>query len=92
MWDESAMRSEGYADLAKDRTEKPRETTGPATERGVRGEVAAKVAVSAELTGGHPALSKQAQPAGPSALSWVVTIILAVALGVGVFFVVRYLR
>ncbi len=93
MWDESAMADSGYQDLAKDRTEKPRNETGPATGREVKGDVAAKVAVSAELTGGHKA-APATPPSSPrsGALSWVITVVLAVALGGAAYFLVRLLR
>jgi hypothetical protein len=91
MWDDSLMRDAGYTDLAKDRSEKPRGESGPATERGVGGDEAARVRVSPELTGGHPAVS--APPAKkPPGLSWVITVVLAVGLGVAVYVAIRLLR
>ena len=93
MWDESAMRGQGYDALAKDREDKPREATGPATEREVRGDVKQGVEVSRALTGTHGKLDRAPAPAPKaSALSWVITLGIAIALGVGVFFVVRMLR
>ncbi len=89
MWDESVMRDAGYEELAKHRAEKPRAESGPATERGVKGDVAKKIAVSSELTGSHAA-----SPAKPAsrAMSWVVTVVLAVGLAVVAYFTVRALR
>ena len=90
MWDEASMSEAGYKDLAKHRVERPRAETGPATERGVKGELASKVNVSSELTGGHAA-----QPAAaPSSnvLSWVITGVLAIGLAVAAYFAVRFLR
>lgn len=92
MWNESMMADSGYQDLANDRAEKPRVETGPATGREVKGDVAAKVAVSAELTGGHKAVPPAAPAAPRAALSWVITVVLAVALGGAAYFLVRLLR
>jgi hypothetical protein len=93
MWDDSAMQNAGFGELAKDRVAKPREESGPATQKSFGGEDAAKIKVSGELTGGHKAQPKPAAaPAGPSMLSWVLTIALALGIGIAVFFVVRALK
>lgn len=94
MWDEASMKDAGFKDLAKHRAEKPRAETGPATERGVKGELATKVNVSAELTGGHKAQPAAPAPSSPSSsvLSWVITGVLAIGLATAAYFAVRYLR
>ncbi|HEY8428192.1 MAG TPA: hypothetical protein VIL20_07450 [Sandaracinaceae bacterium] len=92
MWDDSLLADAGYADLAKHRAEQPRTETGPATERGVKGDVDEKVAVSSELTGGHAALPAPRAPKGGGALSWVLTVLVAIGVGVAAYFVVRWLR
>jgi hypothetical protein len=90
MWDESAMRESGFGDLAQDREAKPRSETGPATTKEFGGDDKAKVKLGANVTGGHQQMPAAApKSSGPSALSWVVTVVLALAIGVAVFFVVR---
>lgn len=90
MWDDSVMAESGYQDLAKDRSEKPRAESAPATDRGVKGEDRSKVTVSGELTGGHAALPAAAPQR--SVTSWILTALLAVALGAAAYFAVRFLR
>lgn len=90
MWDDSLLKESGYDALAEHRAAEPRAETGPATQREVKGDVAGKVTVSGELTGGHPA--QPAPAARPPWISWVVTLALAVLLGGVAYFVVRLIR
>jgi hypothetical protein len=94
MWDDSALNDAGFAELMKDRQERPREATGPATNRAAGG---SSEAGKIEVTGTHPQPSaprpaSAPQRSGPSALSWALTVALAIGIGVVVFFVVRALR
>jgi hypothetical protein len=90
MWDDSMMREAGYEAVAN---APPRPEAGPATDRGVKGEDKRAVHVSAELTGGHKAIAPTPAAAPKSSgTSWVITLALAIGLGVAAYFVVRFLR
>ena len=91
MWDESSLKEAGYEKLAEHRAVAPRGESGPATRREVGGDAGDRVEVSRELTGGHRAQPGPSKSAG-SSISWVLTIGIAVALGVAVYFLVRFLR
>lgn len=89
MWDDSILKDAGYDQLASHREEKPREATGPATKREVGGDLGQGIHVSREA-GAAPA----AAPAAPrsSALGWILTGVLAILLGGGVYVLIRFLR
>lgn len=79
MWDEGSLRDLGL-DIPIEQKETGPATTGTGAHR----------AIGIELTGGpDPAAAKSK---GATALQWIVTIALAVGLGVGVFFLVRMFR
>lgn len=88
MWDDSMMRDSGYTDLAKDREDKPRAETGPATTKDFGGEDNAKVKVGSAPSAAAP----KPAPASPSVVSWIITLVIAIGIGVAVFFVVRLIR
>ena len=91
MWDESLLEQEGFDALVKDRVERPREQTGPATHQKVGGRsVTGSIELSADATGGHGAVT--APKKRGSGLSWALTFGVALALGVAVYFLVRFLR
>ncbi|MFK7999790.1 MAG: hypothetical protein AB8H86_09340 [Polyangiales bacterium] len=79
MWDEGSLRDLGL-DIPIEQKETGPATTGTGAHR----------AIGVELTSGPSPAS--AKPKGSSALHWIVTIALAVGLGVGVFFLVRMFR
>ena len=87
MWDDAALKKAGLDELAG-RTD-TRDAAGPATSYGVRGDRRHSVVVDGPEKQG-------ARRAGPLAraggLSWPVTVILALALGVAVYFLVRMFR
>jgi hypothetical protein len=91
VWDESLMKDAGYDELAEHRSAAPRAESGPATGREVGGDRNVGVQVSKELTGGHPAQPGPVKKSG-GGLSWALTLAVAVALGVAVYFLVRFLR
>lgn len=90
MWDESSLKDAGYDQLAEHREKTPRAESGPATGRGVGGDREQGVYVSRELTGGHAA--QGAPKAVTSGISWALTVGIAIALGVAVYFLITFLR
>ena len=90
MWDESALKTEGYdevaAVLAKSRGDQP----AAATSRDVKGSDDSKV-ITAEAPRAAASAASPAprRGAGPS---WALTVAIAVAAAVAVYFLVRYLR
>lgn len=93
MWDESLLEKEGFDALVKDRTQNPREATGPATTEQVGGSSrTGSVEISSEATGGHRAVSAGGGAKRPSGLSWALTFGVAIGLGFLVYLVVRMLR
>jgi hypothetical protein len=87
MWDDAALKEAGLDELAG-RTD-ARDAAGPATSYGVRGDRRNSV----ELGDREDARSSRgAAPKARGGLSWPVTVILALALGVAVYFLVRMLR
>lgn len=80
MWDEGSLRDLGL-DIPLAQKETAPATAGTGAHR----------AIGVELTGAaDPAATPQ--PKRPQALQWIVTIALAIGLGVGVFFLVRMFR
>ncbi len=93
MWDDAEMRGAGFNDLATHREKAPEAARAPATEKDVRGEDARGVHVEQERPNPPPNQPAVAAPLGRSGgISWVMTFSLAIALGVAVYFLVRFLR
>lgn len=88
MWDDAALKEAGLDELAG-RTD-ARDAAGPATSYGVRGDRRNSVEIGdREGAGSSRGAAPKARGGG---LSWPVTVILALALGVAVYFLVRMLR
>ena len=76
MWDEGSLRELGL-DVPLEQKESGPATTGTGAHR----------AIGIELTDGTPTTDTKSQT-----MQWLITIVLAVGLGVGVFFLVRAFR
>lgn len=89
MWDESALKTEGYDDvaavLAKARGDEP----AAATSRDIKGSDDSKV-ITAQAR--RPATTTSSAPRRSAGPSWALTLALAAAAAVAVYFLVRYLR
>ena len=88
MWDDSEMKAGGYDALAEDRQAKPRGETGPATGRSAGGMDDSSIQLS---RGPVVQRAAAAAPRKPGGISWVLTILLSLGLGVGVFILIRAL-
>jgi hypothetical protein len=88
MWDDSVLEDAGYDRLASHREEKPREATGPATRREVGGDLAQGIHVSKATSPGTAPVPSRKNPA----IGWILTAVVAVLLGGGVYALIRFLR
>ena len=93
VWDESALRAAGLGDIVSRReTEK---APPPATRAPVRRADASIVVDEAATSSAQPDAPRArltSQPAAAGGLGWAATIVIAVALGAVMYFVIRHFR
>lgn len=90
MWDDAALKEAGLDELAG-RTD-ARDAAGPATSYGVRGDRRHSVVIEDGREGERAPQGAGKRTRSGGGLSWPITMILALALGLAVYFLVRMLR